>query len=555
MTPTPRASSRLWLGLVLTCLAAPVAAARPGDGSSSQAYAAIKDKREAHVEGYTRDLFGLIDACVADECFDVARGILDRIEELHRPPRTRRTTKHSSGVMVDAGAPDDGDMALTGGMPKDDVDAQLAAKREALAKKLEEARAKLGAGDASKQKASQLTKKVERATERFVEDQKDLAMKCVKQGYPAHAYELLLWTLQFDSENKKLRKSLLHQYPFDDKDGRTRWYTAFEIDKAKKGLKLDPEYGWVDAEQLKALKSGKLLYKGQWLDKAVVEEQRRDWANHWTYETQHYEIRTNAPLADAVEFGREVEKLYSFFFRVWVDFYAQGRRPDPNLVFGGGIDLGNRKLILNYYRSRESYLEACRTDPELASDPLLQQSAGFYDPNTHKAFFYREADGPDLTTIYHEATHQIFGETYPTGTRPPTWLVEGLAVFMEDPVVRGELGAERLLAGAEPPPGIRPGQPRNLPSFIQSFADRDAFHGAERHENYATAGAVVHFFMLYKGGQLRRGFITWAQEAYKNADYLVPASPKKLYDYLGMTPEQLQQAWVEFNGEPDLFDF
>lgn len=554
-------------------LLSPALAAGDEAGASHRAFEHLKKERSEIAAAYTEELFKLAEQCVEFGGGEIGPEILERILALHTPPRSRRKTAQDSGVMAGAekeaagaggsepeGEGEEGD-TLSAGLPRaaqqpseaEQKLAELRTRTEAIKARYQ------GAGSGFDERAlKRLEDQRERATGKFVEQSKQLALKAVKKGYPAHAYELLLWTLQFDPENKNLRKQLLRQRPFKQKDGATRWYSEFELEKASKGFTLHPEYGWVRPDDLTALKAGKLNFNGQWLPKEKVEELRRDWANHWVYETEHFQVHTNAPLADAVEFGREVEKLYAFFFRVFVDYYAVKGAPDPALVFGGGKDLGTRKLWLNYYRSRESYLEACRTDPQLAGDPLLAQSAGFYDPNTGKAYFYREEQGPDLTTIYHEVTHQIFGETGPRGPKPPTWMVEGLAVFMEDPVVRGEEGSERLLAGTEPPPGISMGKaPKNLPEWLKACGDRDTFHGGARRENYALGGTVVHFFLLYQGGRYRSGFVRWMQEAYKNAEPELPTRLSQLWDYCQVTPEKLQEDWLAFNRDPfaHLFDF
>jgi hypothetical protein len=530
------------------------------EGQFSRAYGVIKEGRGENIDAYTDGLLELVDECAENGWKEQGEAVLKRVWALHQPPRSRRKVAGASGVMAaSAGSADAG--AVTGGLKKVrkkvlSVDEQ--SRKDKFAKRYAEAENKLekaAENEPKKAEVGRLETRRKRATDKFVDAQKKLATKCLKRGYPSIAYEVLLWTLEFDPNNKTLRKKLLRQKPFKDKKGRQRWYSAYEIKKAKKGLTLDPEYGWVNAEQKKALKAGKMLFKGKWLPKEKVEELRTDWANHWVYETEHYKVHTNAPLSDAVEFGREVENLYSFFFRTWVSYYAfGGKKPDANLVFGGGMKLGNKKLVMNYYRSREAYLAACEQDPELNSDPLLKQSAGFYDPATGKAYFYRESYGPNLSTIYHEATHQIFGETSTT-FRPPTWMVEGLAVYMEDPVVRGARGAERLLAGAEPPPGVKPSAPRNLASFLKSTANRDVFHGANRSENYKTGGAVVHFFMQYRGGIYRTAFIEFMQKAYKNAEPELPTSTENLYSMLRVSKEKLEEQWQEFNRTPSLFDF
>ncbi|MBI4601989.1 MAG: hypothetical protein HY721_08515, partial [Planctomycetes bacterium] len=385
-----------------------------------------------------------------------------------------------------------------------------------------------------------------------------LVKQCVEQRFPAQAYEILLWAIDLDPDNEGLRK-LVRQYKYE-KGSKVEWYSPFDLAKVNQGYKQHPEYGWVTDAELKALKSGMLWFKSKWHPREKVESERQKWENRWTYETEHFLIDTNADLSDAVAFGREVERLYAFFFRIFIDFYSNGNAgEDAKLVFGGGKELGKQKLRLHYYRSREHFLSEIAKDPECnkfpnppGKDPLIAQSAGFYWGATHKAYFFRGPNGPDLSVIYHEVTHQVFGETYPSsGRNPPTWLVEGFGVFMEDPIVRGE----RLLAGAEPPPGIRKSDVRDINDFVKNYQNHNEFHGGKRGNNYATAGAVVHFFLYYKGGLYRQGFMQYAREGYRNNTDNEPTHIKKLYEYLKISEEQLQTDWEAFNADPDLFDF
>jgi hypothetical protein len=331
------------------------------------------------------------------------------------------------------------------------------------------------------------------------------------------------------------------------------------------GYQLHPDYGWVTPAEIKMLDKNYLWYDKQkkWLPREEVQGLRQKWENAWVYETEHYQITTNAPLRDVVSFGRELERFYRFFFRVFVDYYTdEGKKPDPMLVFGGGLELKKKKLKLNYYSSRESYLQEVKNDKDVqkSRNPgLTAVSAGFYFTGNGNAYFYRGPEGPDLRVIYHEATHQVFGETRDDGVGAPLWMVEGFGVFMEDPVVRGDAGSERLLAGAEPPPGVLrrqgSGSFRDINDFVKNHQNDETFHGTDRGDNYATAGAVVHFLLLYNGGIYRRGFMKYAREAYRNNEVNTPTHIKKLYEYLNITEEKLQSAWEDFCHKPHLFDF
>ena len=126
---------------------------------------------------------------------------------------------------------------------------------------------------------------------------------------------------------------------------------------------------------------------------------------------------------------------------------------------------------------------------------------------------------------------------------------------MEAPVVRGSRDTERFLTGAEPPAGLRSDDAIDLRKFLATRGDHDRFHGEERRVNYALSGAVVHFFLLHRGGAVRRGFIRYAREAYRNTLPESPTELDQLYEYLGGTERTLQAAWEEFNRAPDLFDF
>ena len=563
---------------------APAAAAQdrrratgPRESAINRAYVEIKKRRKQALDTYVASLRATVEECVETGLPRPGTALLDTIERLIEPPETRRKVQVATGVGLD----EQGERLILEQLQRlarakketetpQPVDPELADKR----KWIEETREKLqalgrravegsggaeGGGTSEQAKEAKLSREEkaafaqeERARTTFTRDIERLATLCVKQNFPAHAYELLLWALRVDGDNLKLR-AVVRQQKFVGEEEQVHWYTPYEMQFARAGYREHPEFGWVKPSQLQALKAGKVWYKGQWLDRDYVERERQDWENAWVHETEHFEIRTNAPLRDAVEFGREVESLYSFFYRVFVDFFAPDR-PSAQLVFQGGMDLQGNKLKLHYYRSREHYLENIKKDPiltQVSNFSLTLVSAGFYYKGTGKAYFYRGPTGPDLSVIYHEVTHQIFGQTYPTGPGAPVWLVEGLAVFMEDPIVR----EERLIAGAEAPPGILKKDIRDINDFVRNHQTDETFHGGERGDNYATGGAVVHFFLLHKGGIYRKGFMRYAREAYRNNLENTPTHSDKLYEYLRVSPSDLQASWEEFNKNPDLFDF
>lgn len=557
--------------LLVAFAAAPAATSPEAAGGLliSDACEDIRERRAASVRRYTEALFRVASKCAALGLRDEGGAIIDRIVRLHAPEPLRRPWR-SSDAAAETDPPGTG--APETGSPEtaEPVTSGEAALSEEIRARIREAREELAAAPAHldssggrESAASTIDKSEQRARRDFVSELSRLANRCVDDGFPALGWDLVLWTLQFDRENPRLRKALRQKQWTDERTGETRWYAPFDYAEARRGKIDDPDYGWVTPGALERLRSGHDSFDGRWLPKARVAELRRHWSGRWLYETEHFAIHTNADREEVVRFGREIERFYSFLFRVLADFYAIDDPAEATrLVLRGGRDLGERKLRLHYHRSRESYLWELENDRVLraASRELTAGSAGFYWGRNGRAYFYSGPFGPDFTTVFHEVTHQILGETYPTGARPPAWLVEGIAVFMERPVVRGRRGAERLVAGAEPPPGIAardrpPGtEPVNINAFIRSRGTNESFHEGRRHEHYATAGAIVHFFLLHRGGVHRRAFLRYARAAWRNDLPEEPTPSDALYKYLGLTEDELQTEWEAFNRRPDVFD-
>ncbi len=510
----------------------------------------IRERRAASVGRYTDALVRVAMECAERGLRDEGAAMIEKVVQLHTPER-------NSKPWPSTGAPPEtapGEIVDETALPRA-VRVRIRAARDALAR----TRSRLDSTGDRLDAVRKVADSERRARRDFVNELSRLANRCVDDGFPALGYEVVLWTLQYDPDNARLRKALRQKPWTDERSGETRWYAPFDHAHARSGEIDDPRYGWVTPDDLQRLRSGEVRFDAQWLPKGRVEKLRRHWSGRWKHETEHFVIHTNADREGAVRFGREIERFYSFLFRVLVDFYAF---EDPaeaiRLVLRRGKDLGRRKLRLHYHRSRESYLSEIETDPLLraAGRALTTQSAGFYWGQNGRAYFYAGPRGPDVTTVFHEVTHQILGETYPTVARPPAWLVEGIAVFMESAVVRGQCGTERLLVGAKPPPGvISVNRASNINAFIRNLGTTESFHAGRRHEHYATAGAIVHFFLLHRDGLLRRPFIRYAREAHQNDLPEEPTPIGTLYNYLDLTEDELQVEWEAFHVRPGVFDF
>ena len=526
------------------------------------------------VDAHAAELFALAERAVATQLPRIGREILERLDRLYAPAPEKPVAAYGEGVPP----------------RRDAADARRAQRR---ARRIAELRRDLGllpehqagssdASDASTSTSSSAPKHPGETIETFREVAakrakllgelgeandalRSAVVRAARQhltaGSPAHAYEILCWLLPLDPDNEKLRRALgqaRHIAP----DGGEEWWRLADIERAQRGMVFDRRFGWQTREDMKRLSQG-LLYleeEKRWLAAVAVENRRRNWEHAWRHETEHFRIRTNAPLKEAVRFGQEVERFYRFYSRVMAPYYASSDRvPAAEWVFGDGLQLHGQKLEVHYFNDRETFLSEVSTDPELTDVPnldLIHRSSGFYYPGTGRAYFYRTKRGPDLAVVYHEVTHQIQGETTPgRGSRPPVWVVEGFGVFFQSPIVRGHKDViQRLVAGTTRPGGLHPDAPRDINEFILQGQSAEYFYEDARRENYAVAGAVVHFFLLHKGGAYRAGFLRYAREAYRNQGVSHPTTVQKLYEYTGLTAASLSKEWQAFNESPALFD-
>ena len=139
----------------------------------------------------------------------------------------------------------------------------------------------------------------------------------------------------------------------------------------------------------------------------AVEEARRGpiSATAGKSETDHYLVTTNHSLEEGVRLAGQLEQLYA----VWQQVFAGYVTSDAELR--GGWPRGNppasdaQKHKVVYYRSRDEYIEALRP-----AQPQIAMTLGIYFDTARTAYFFADED-QEPSTLFHEATHQLFQET------------------------------------------------------------------------------------------------------------------------------------------------
>ncbi len=225
------------------------------------------------------------------------------------------------------------------------------------------------------------------------------------------------------------------------------WARPFAVRQLKEGNVNHPIFGWVPADWVEHLNRGELpnySARGQKQVRLLPAEEanrlRSDWKNPWQVATEHFEIQSNVPLSETIEFARRLEAFYDMFFMLLADLVGDNlpmaRRFRSATLTG---EASYRPHQIHYYATRDEYLEHLTP---LTTDEI-DNSLGYYCPprsgkgNRAVAYFFRDLGGqlPVTATLYHEVSHQLLFET--AGPNAFTknvgnyWVFEGLGTYFE----------------------------------------------------------------------------------------------------------------------------
>ncbi|MBL4844565.1 MAG: hypothetical protein JKY65_03485 [Planctomycetes bacterium] len=320
----------------------------------------------------------------------------------------------------------------------------------------------------------------------------------IRAGEPGRGFDFFQYLLRVDPENKKAHQKLGHIRV------QGRWLRRFEAEQLKGGLRWDSKLAWVRTKHEDKYRQGQVydFSEKRWRSLSEANQTHAKPPTPWVLKTEHFELRSTADLARSVWIADRLEAFYLVLFRHYDLFFAH--KGGAGLVFG--VSAAQRKpFVVNFYRSRQQYVQY--------SDPV-PGSAGFYSPAKHASFFYDS--GPNVTTLQHEITHQILGETL-RGGRTSAWLAEGSAVYLEGVAEsEGQLRLGGLLDNQDLASYVRllPGGKEHTFSSITEFHDQGAWGQNLDIRNYRGAGAAVYFLIHMDGGRYRGDYLRMLKEGY-----------------------------------------
>jgi Protein of unknown function (DUF1570) len=335
--------------------------------------------------------------------------------------------------------------------------------------------------------------------------------------------------IERDADHKEARRLL----GYVARDG--GWATPFAVRQLKENNVNHPTFGWVPADWVPHLDRGELpapLRKGQkkprWLAVAEADRLRADWKSPWRFATEHFEIQTNVPLAEAITFGRRLEAFHDLFMTLFADILGENLpviRLFKNATLQPDSLPPSRLHQVWYFGSKAEFID--HLSPKLGPEVAL--NLGFYDPPKSgrgrvPAYFYRDPDGqiPETATLYHEVSHQLLFESAGPNSYTKNvgnfWVFEGLGAYFEtitsQPDGSLEVGG---LVGPRIAEAYQALVVRHEAIPMAKFVafDESTFRDKiQMYLNYQQAMALTVFLMQWNQGAYRDAFLDYVRDAY-----------------------------------------
>jgi len=314
----------------------------------------------------------------------------------------------------------------------------------------------------------------------------DAAKKASAERQPTTAFQLLYETLREDPDHSEARRILGYI-----KNGAGSWTLPGWGNLAVETARLKhPQLGWPPG-------------------------------GYFRLDTPHFQIVTNHSKGEALEAGRELEKLdqlwRQIFFRYWSTPEALADR-----FAGKNVPLARPrpKMQVVLFENRQEYIA------QLApAQPQARLTLGTYMHKQHIAYFFA-GDKSVYPTWYHEATHQLFQESLDSAVEEPGgernfWAVEGAALYMESLAEHGGFWT----AGGCESDRLQYARYRArsgnflLPSQRMAAMGREAIQqDRDIQPLYAQSAGWAHFLIDGQSGKHREAFVDLLRTIYAGSD-------------------------------------
>ena len=380
-----------------------------------------------------------------------------------------------------------------------------------------------------------------------------LARQALRNGFPSLAFSLISEVVRIDPDHKYAR-SVLGQLIFSDPQRKEEpgyageWVSQFEKQKrsGSKPQTFHPEFGWIPITSVSRYEEGLRPWKGGWISTEKEAEHRRDFRNAWEIPSEHFLVKTNVSLEVGLELSQKLELYYEWLQQHFAAFFetpaALQDRFDNATLRGSAHKRG--PMELHFYAKRDEYQK--RVEGKV---PPNLETTGYYSQENRTTYFFMDRKERTLSTLFHEATHQILDihtlearraaararaqklRQKPTewglGERSNFWIIEGLACYFETfevnegKVTIGRPDNVRVIRAIDRL--TRPEDQFYLPSkeFL-ALGRNDFMHHPQVAPLYTQAAGFTHFLMHYEDGLYRDDLIALLAAIYRpDGDYIL----------------------------------
>ncbi|MDB5389149.1 MAG: hypothetical protein JWM11_4795 [Planctomycetaceae bacterium] len=381
------------------------------------------------------------------------------------------------------------------------------------------------------------------------------ASKAIDAGAISLAYDLVRETARHDPDHKAARRLLGYVQHGNE------WVTFYTDRMLTQKYKWTDQFGWLKGDQVERYNNGERYFNRQWMSVQREAEIRRDFKNAWEVRTDHYKIYTNHSLEMGVELGKHLEDFYRIFFQTFAGFVSS--RAELKNLFVGKVaaTTASEPFVVHYYRTKDEYVLHLQKT-QLRN---IGQTSGMYlsaelSASKGIAHFYHNSEATQeeqLSTMFHEATHQLFTEAYnvtrnkQVGVNSDFWAIEGIACYMESFQKQGEnfsLGDPKYIRFQNAKYRL---QTDNYFVSLQNLnrLGAAAFQNDPNIEkNYSQGAGLAHFFMHYENGLYRDEFIAYLAGIYSKIDR-VRNNPPNLADLTGVPLTDLDRQYRDYIAE------
>ncbi len=374
-----------------------------------------------------------------------------------------------------------------------------------------------------------------------------LARAALRAGFPSLAFSLIGDVVRLDPDHKFARGVLGYQLFFEPERREEAGYAGEWISPFEKQMRSGrtpqirhPQFGWIPAASVNRYEQGLRPWKGDWISAEREAEFRRDFRNAWEIPSEHFLVKTNVSLEAGLELSAKLETFHNWLQQNFAAFFdtPQSLQERFEKALRTSSARRSKPLEVHYYASREEYQKRVQ-----GKVPPGLETNGLYWQPERTCYFYLKPQGPDVSTLFHEATHQIL-DVHTTDARRVAartlalkrrqqpqdwiiceranfWLIEGIACYFEsfeideagnisvgDPgCVRFDTARQRMLD---------PAFHFYLPAREFFALGRDKFQShPQLSPLYTQSSGFAHFLMHYQDGLYRDDLIELLAAIYR----------------------------------------